>query len=196
MNIELRNTTINGEINIFDSSQIRWIRGAVTLDATKVNADSTGIKRLKVGMPLGKITASGKYSPVKKTTLASEALSTDTTITVVNVTYFQVGDAIDVSGTNATISSINYATNVITLTAAIGVAKAAGDSVKATDGSGDAVVMLGNEVLFTSYDASTGVGHKDQLASAFDMARVIEARLPFINALVKTDLKNISFGII
>lgn len=193
MNFQLRTTTFGGEVNIFDSAQIRWVRGGITIDATKVNADSTGNKRLKAGMPLGKITASGKYSPVKKTTLAAAAASTNTTITVTNAAYFQIGDQININGTNATISSINYATNVITLSAAIGAAKAIGDSVKATDGSGDAVVMLGEDVLFTDYNSTTGVSHRDQVVSAFDMARVITARLPFINDLVKADLKHISF---
>jgi subtilisin family serine protease len=192
MDLTLRTTTFGGEVNIFDSAQIRWVRGAITLDASKVNAEASGNKRLKAGMPIGKITATGKYSPVKKTTLAAAAVSTDTTLTLVNAKFLQ-NEQINVNGTNATIQSINYDTNVVTLTAAIGAAKAAGDNVKATDGSGDAVLMLGTDVLFTSYNANSGVSHADQVATAFDEARVIEARLPFINDLVKADLKHISF---
>jgi hypothetical protein len=193
VNIELKTTTFNGETNIFDSQDIRWISGAATIDATKINVGEDGGKRLKVGMGLGKL-ASGKFSPVKKTTLAADAASTDTVITVVDATYFQAGDPIDVSGTAATIDSIDYATNVITLTAAIGAAKTTGDPTKATDGSGDASIMLGEDVMFTGYTASQGVSHNDQAVSAFDHARVIEARLPFINELVKQDLSTITFA--
>lgn len=59
----LKTKTIGGQLNIFDSEQIRWIRGAVTIDAATVTADGNGKKTLKLGQPLGKITATGKYGP-------------------------------------------------------------------------------------------------------------------------------------
>lgn len=127
-NVTLRKKTIAGQLNIFDSSMVRWITGGVTLDHTTVTPDGDGKKRLKAGTPLGKITATGKYGP------------------------YDAG---------------------------------------ASDGRETAVCMLGEDVDF-ELDSSGQFG--DQVATAFDMARVIEARLPVpVDATVKGQLKNITF---
>lgn len=60
---QLRGRKVHGEINIFDSDKIRWVTGGVTIDEKTVPADEQGRKILKVGQPLGKITATGKYGP-------------------------------------------------------------------------------------------------------------------------------------
>lgn len=62
-NVTLRTKTIEGSVNIFDSSKVRWVTGGVTLDHTTVTADGEGRKRLRIGTPLGKITTTGKYGP-------------------------------------------------------------------------------------------------------------------------------------
>lgn len=62
-NLELRTTKVGGELNIFDSGQVRWITGGVTIDYTTVTANAEGKRILPAGMPIGKITASGKYGP-------------------------------------------------------------------------------------------------------------------------------------
>lgn len=62
-NLELRTTKVGGELNIFDSGQVRWITGGVTIDHTTVTANAEGKRILSAGMPIGKITASGKYGP-------------------------------------------------------------------------------------------------------------------------------------
>lgn len=127
-NIGLRTKKVAEQINIFDSTQVRWITGGVTLDHTTVTADGDGKKVLKIGTPLGKITATGKYGPYNK---------------------------------------------------------------DATDGRQTAVCMLGETVDF-ELDGSGKFG--DQVATAFDWARVIEARLPVaVDATVKEQLKNITF---
>lgn len=54
--------TIEGAVNIFDSTMIRWITGGVTIDAETVTAVG-GKKILPIGTPLGKIPATGKYGP-------------------------------------------------------------------------------------------------------------------------------------
>lgn len=54
------------EVNILDSQDVRYIRGAVTIDASTVTAvtiDNVSRKILSAGQPLGKITATGKYGP-------------------------------------------------------------------------------------------------------------------------------------
>jgi|SRR5690625_4589327 len=125
-NLSLRTKTIDGELNIFDSSSIRWVTGGVTLDHTKVTAVD-GKKILKIGQPLGKITATGKYGPYDK---------------------------------------------------------------DATDGRETAVVLLGETVDFALGNGEFG----DQVATAFDWARVIEARLPVaVDATAKGQLSNITF---
>ena len=53
---------ILGEINIFDSEQVRYLTGGVTIDSTTITVDGNGSKYLKAGTFLAKITASGKYA--------------------------------------------------------------------------------------------------------------------------------------
>ena len=84
-NLELRTEKIAGQANIFDSALVRWITGGVTIDAATVSADADGNKILKAGMPLGKITASGKYGPYAPA-VAGVAASGTTTVDGVKVT--------------------------------------------------------------------------------------------------------------
>src|SRR5690606_13352197 len=61
----------------------------------------------------------------------------------------------------------------------------------ATDGRQTAVLMLGQDVDFS---LGEGLGFGDQVATAFDWARVIEARLPVeVTAELKEQLPNITF---
>lgn len=125
-NVTLRSKAVAGSVNIFDSAEVRWITGGVTLDHTTV-PEVDGKKVLKAGQPLGRITATGKYGPYDP---------------------------------------------------------------DATDGRQTAVVLLGEDVDFRLNNGSYG----DQVATAFDWARVIEARLPVaVDATVKEQLKNITF---
>lgn len=195
-NLGLRTKTFGGEISILDSQHVRYIRGAITIDNTKVSAGCNEVvngmtrKILKPGTFLAKL-ANGKYCPAKITTLAINAASTDTTLTLTNAKYFQPGDVIDVAGTQATIAAdgVNYSTNVITLTAPIGAAKSAGNTVKAIDG-GTPVCILPEEVAVTDeYGVVT-----DQVTTGIDHGRVITARLPVAPVqAVKDALKEITF---
>ncbi len=130
-NIGLRTKKVAEQINIFDSTMVRWVTGGVTIDHTTVTPDSDGRKRLPVGTPLGKITATGKYGPWDE---------------------------------------------------------------DATDGRQTAVCMLGENVDF-ELDKSGKFG--DQVATAFDWARVISDRLPIDSAdlaALKEQLPNITFA--
>lgn len=132
-NVTLRTKKVAEQINIFDSSMVRWITGGVTIDHTTVQADADGRKVLPIGTPLGKITSgpnAGKYGPWDK---------------------------------------------------------------NATDGRETAVCMLGETVDF-ALDGNGGFG--DKVATAFDWARVIVARLPIDPADLadlKQQLPNITF---
>lgn len=61
-NLELRTTQVGGELNIFDSGQVRWITGGVTIDHTTVPlVDEKRI--LPAGTIIGRITESKKFGP-------------------------------------------------------------------------------------------------------------------------------------
>ena len=60
MNIGLKTTTFGGRTNFLDSSEVRFIRGGITLDAAQVAADGgTGLKKLLAGTFVG--VSGGKY---------------------------------------------------------------------------------------------------------------------------------------
>lgn len=125
-NVTLRSKTVAGSVNIFDSAEVRWITGGVTIDHTTV-AEVDGKKVLKVGTPLGKIEGTGKYGPWDPS---------------------------------------------------------------ASDGRQTAVCMLGEDVDFRLDNGAYG----DQVATAFDWARVIKARLPVeVTSELEQQLKHITF---
>lgn len=65
----LKTQQFGGEVNIFDSQQIRYVRGGITIDhKTVAPVDVDGIQRriLLIGTPMGKITDTGKYGPYDK----------------------------------------------------------------------------------------------------------------------------------
>jgi len=70
-NIGLRRKVVAGQVNILDSTQVRYVTGGVTLDATKAAPDTDGKRRLRAGEFLGRIAATGKYAPVKRGVLAA-----------------------------------------------------------------------------------------------------------------------------
>lgn len=191
INLKLKTVNFGGENNIFDSQQMRWVRGGVTIDSTKIRAvdiagDGVLRKIVAIGTPLAKIAASGKYCPAKNTTVAAEAADDAVAVELADVSMMVVGDTLSFKGGAAkTISAIDYATKIVTLSAATGAALAVGDAAKGTV-AGDAVLLLGETVEVTEGDVGT---------TALDMARVIEARLPVvITADMKTTLKFISFA--
>ena len=74
MRLALQTKIIGEEVNIFDSSHMRFLTGGVTLDASKVSADEDGLKILRAGTVLGKDGSSGKYYPIVD--MAAATLST------------------------------------------------------------------------------------------------------------------------
>ena len=61
-NLELRTTEVGGELNIFDSGQVRWITGGVTIDHTTVPLVD-GKRILPAGTVIGRITENKKFGP-------------------------------------------------------------------------------------------------------------------------------------
>lgn len=238
-NLELQSKKIAGQVNIFDSSMIRWVTGGVTIDAATVSADADGNKILKAGTPLGRITASGKYGPYApavtgvaasgtttvdgvKVTIegdesavyngvvisfaggaeesAAAAAWSDGTLTVTledAVAYGQddvntlIAAATDGAPTDVNPAKIEIKTTVEKTGAEWGAAAdvvlAGGvDAIAAADdGRQTAVLMIAEDV-----DCTSG----DQVTTAFDMARVISARLPVtVTAELKSQLSNITF---
>ncbi len=70
MNINLVSTTFGAVISFLDSQHVRYVRGGVTLDATAVTADGSGIKKLPAGTFIGK-QGNGKYAKYTAAVAAS-----------------------------------------------------------------------------------------------------------------------------
>jgi hypothetical protein len=59
-----KRVTVQDEYEILASFEvIREVTNGITIDSTVVTADGTGNKIIKKGMPMAKLTASGKYVP-------------------------------------------------------------------------------------------------------------------------------------
>jgi hypothetical protein len=167
---------------------VREVTNGITLDSSKVISDANGKKIVKKGQPLGKIDASGKYRPYGHTELASAAASTDTTLTLKDVSFLFAGDVINVNGTTVTIAAdgVNRSTNVITLTAAVGVAKSTNDTVDLNDGAQKPTVVLKGQ-----YDLTSG----DHVAAGYEVAKVISDRIPVtVDQKLKDKMPNIVFA--
>lgn len=79
--------------------------------------------------------------------------------------------------------------------AGVVVAAAAAALANGVDANVTPTLMLAEEVLFTSFSASGGVSHADQVATAFDWARVITSRLPAApDAVVRANMPGITFA--
>lgn len=185
-NVTLRTKSIAGEVNIFDSTMVRWVTGGVTLDASKVR-EIDGRKRLSIGEFLAKVTdSSGNilYAPVKRSVTGDAAAADQKEIpldqgVMGGAAYFQVGDVIIVgegdSAEEATIAAIDYDDHVLTVEENLSGSHAKGTLVRAKAG-GEAAVMLGETVDFELTGGTYGNGN--QVAIVFDWARVLTARLP------------------
>lgn len=192
MNLKLKTTKFGGEVSIFDSQQMRYIRGGATIDS--VNAGK-GYEVTENGVihkivPLGTFMAklNGKYAPAKLAELTADTAADSKEIKVTDARPFNVGDKLLLDSTAATIASIDYATKTITAAANVGAVVASGKVVKVTDTLADLAtpVFLSTETI----DLKDG----DVITTGVDMARVISARLPIApTAAVKTALPLISF---
>lgn len=119
-----------------------YMPGGVVLDATycQDGANTNYTNEIRAGWALGRITSSGLYRLCTRTR-ANGAGSSSASLTVDNAAAIRAGDALQIGSTTGTVSSVNYSTNVITLTATK--TWSDNDVVYCTDGSGVCRGFLG-----------------------------------------------------
>jgi hypothetical protein len=188
MNLSLRSVTAPAVDNEFLASSKNIVTRGVTIDAAKVRTGQYVASRkiLKAGTPLGKITATGLRGPVKKTTLKTAASATDTSVTLVDPQFFQVGDTIIV-GTEASaiaIDALDYTTGVATLHSGLTGNQAKDVTIKVNNGLETATGLLLESIDLTDGNAAV---------AGVTQGVVTSARIPGYNALIAADLTRIEF---
>lgn len=140
--------------------------GGAVLDSSKcVDQLNTGLTWvLRAGWALGRITSGNKFRLCTRTR-ANGAGSTSTSLTVDNAGAFLAGDSIKVGSNSAqAIVSINYSTNVITLTT--GISWSDRDAVIGQDGSQTCVGFLAESVPLRASDNVTAADRVGKLVTA------------------------------
>lgn len=164
-----------------------WLKGhavtkteGITIDASKILADSDGQKIVRSGTCLGKITATGLARPVTRTSLAADA-SAETTLSVADASPFVVGDSISVGGAAATtITDIDYDNNTITVADAQ--TASTGDAVVGQDGSATCIGIAWDTANVTAENKAVAIlvhGHVEKDSLYFYDAQV-ESDLPLV----------------
>lgn len=157
----------------------------ITIDADLVRLAQyvAAEKVLKGGTEMAKVTATGLYGPIKKTTLASTAALGATTSVFTNARFFQVGDTVVIGSETKALTAIDYDTNTATHTALAG-QQLAGVTVKEDNGLETAEGILLETVNLTDGD----------ITSAIMTHGVVKAsRLLGHNSLTAADLTRIEF---
>lgn len=119
------------------------------IDATYAidGANTSKTDELRAGWLMARITASKLWVPLKRTQIATPSLSASVPsalIYVDNAAAFKAGDTVTVNATTGlTVDSVNYTTNVITLTTSIDVDLAVGDPVFASGDLAGAEIARG-----------------------------------------------------
>lgn len=133
--------TVTAREVLFSPKNLITVGGV--LSAAAYDGAFTGYENIiRVGTPLGRITASKLWVPCKRTTTTTTG--TVTSVVLVDARAFKVGDVITIGGdTDLTISAIDYTTNTITIAST---AVAAGDAVIAQDGSQTCRGFLNEEI--------------------------------------------------
>jgi hypothetical protein len=130
------------------------ISGRGVIDSSKAYDGSNTLyeDQLRAGTPLGQITASKLWVPCKRTTVTASGGATSADVPVVDARAFRAGDTISVGAdTGLTISSVNYATNTITLGGSLTFANS--EAVVAEDGSQTCRGILNEFVKLRDEDA-------------------------------------------
>lgn len=144
----------------------QYLPGGITIDATAgYDGSNTGYETLfRAGCVMALNTSSKKYVPAKRT-LANGAGSSTASLVVDNSAFFKAGDALQIGSTTGTISSIDYTTHTITLTAT----KTWSDNdvvYCTTNGTGTAVGVLAGDVDCYQDDTRTSADSPGQLLVA------------------------------
>ncbi|MEW6423170.1 MAG: hypothetical protein AB1523_00240 [Bacillota bacterium] len=138
------------------------------------------------GTVLGRITASGKYARLRRTTLSADGAIGQTVLSVVDASIFKVGQTVSIMEADGTelenlgaITAIDLGANTITVTNALAAAKTAGAWVFVNDGSEVAKVILAEEVP----DQAADVNVRAYLGGLFYTSKLVG-----MDALARADL--------
>lgn len=173
MDLQIKTTTYGGEVNWLTSEQKRFIEKGVTIDYTKVPLDDDNKRIIKSGMRLAKITASGKYCPVKVAEVHAEAAAAQADVKVKKGHNIQVGDVLQLNNEQGTVNAIDTTPadhDVLTMNGNLANILAAGTDIYTVDGSGEAKLLL--------YPHDVDCTDGDVIVSGLDWCRVKEDRLP------------------
>lgn len=166
---------VDSDYEILASMEVvREVTNGITIDYLKVPADSLGDKKILKGMPMSKITASGKYRPYTGgLTLVADIAIGAVTATLNDVSRLVVGDVLHFdNGTtneNVTILTINTTTKAITFAATTNAYTTVNAIITNADGGDAPTVILKRQV---------NVKDGDHVVAGFEIAKVISARIP------------------
>ncbi|WP_174819890.1 hypothetical protein [Paenibacillus koleovorans] len=170
---------------------IREVTNGITIDYTKVPADANGDRKIQKGMPMAKITSSGKWRPYTGgLALAANVSGSATTATLNDVSRLVVGDTIKFyNGTNTenkTITAIDYTTKVITFTA-ITNAYTTANGVLTNDDGGDSPTII----LKRGINVKDG----DHVVGGYEVGKFITERIPVtVDAALRAKMPHIVFA--
>jgi hypothetical protein len=182
---------VQGDYEILASHDVvREVTNGITIDYTKVPADASGDKIIKKGMPLSKITASGKFRPYTNNKLAANVAASATSATFVDPIQWVVGDTIklDNGTTNETkvLVTVDPATKTVTFVALTNAYTTANGIISTIDGGESPTVILKRQV---------NVRDGDNVVGGFEIAKVISARIPVaVDAALKAKMPGITFA--
>lgn len=152
---------------------IREVTNGITIDYTKVPADADGNKIIRIGMPVSKITASGKFRPYTTNKLAANIAANATTATFVDPIQWIVGDVLKFdngsANENVTILTINQTTKAITFAAITNAYTTANGIIATADGGETPTVIL---------KRSVNVKDGDHVVGGYEVVKVIKERIP------------------
>lgn len=183
---------VQGDYEILASLEVvREVTNGITIDYSKVPADSAGDRKILKGMPMSKITASGKYRPYTGgLALAANVAGSATTATLTDVSRLVVGDTINFDNGTAdedvVITAIDADTKVITFTAITNAYTTANGVLTMADGGDVPTVILKRTV---------NVKDGDHVVGGFEIAKVISARIPVtVSDALKALMPGITFA--
>jgi hypothetical protein len=182
---------VQGEHEILASLEVvREVTNGITIDYTKVPADALGDRIVKKGMPLSKITASGKFRPYTNNKLAANVAASATSATFVDPIQWVVGDTIklDNGTTNETkvLVTVDPATKTVTFTALTNAYTTVNGIISTIDGGESPTVILKRQV---------NVRDGDNVVGGFEIAKVLSARIPVtVDAALKAKMPGITFA--
>jgi hypothetical protein len=170
---------------------IREVTNGITIDSAAVPADSKGDKIIPIGMPMAKVTATGKWRPYTGgLALAANVAASATSATLNDVSRLVVGDKVTFyNGTNTeevTILTINTGTKAITFAAITSAYTTANGVLSVAGGSDNPSVIL---------KRSVNVKDGDHVVGGYEVVKVIKERIPVaVDAALIAKMPHIVFA--